>query len=406
MLRTTPDITRQPLNGTDELALLLRNDTALRGRKATVLVDGAVRDTVIHQRVAKALGACRAGTVLLRGGGDLRSVLALAERLAGAELVVGLGGGSLLDQAKLATLAVAGPEVSARLTVPQRSGLVVLAPTPVRPVPLIAVPTTVGTGAESSLVACLTYPHGKRLVMGAALRPEFAVIDPEATVTLPQHLVAEGVLEALFRLTSPYIGDHADLPPQDARVEEAAARLVRLGYEVRDAARAGRRCSGALRREIAELSSGSHDKWFHSGRDPYAVKGWLIANELSSALAIRKMPAVAALLPPLWQAIDAGEVRLGSARRLRRLWSLLRPEAGEPLPADPAPGVAALIDAWGIERSTPLTSDRARAVALRTVRAWGAGLPMLGGLAPDDLTGLLCGTAGPEPPVPKLPPAA
>jgi hypothetical protein len=49
-------------------------------------------------------------------------------RLAGAELVVGLGGGSLLDQAKLATLAVAGPEVCARLTVPQRSGLIVLAP--------------------------------------------------------------------------------------------------------------------------------------------------------------------------------------------------------------------------------------------------------------------------------------
>lgn len=405
-MRTTGDDKRRPLSGTDELARLLRNDAAIRGRNVTVLVDHAVRDSVIHQRVAGALGGACAETLVLHGPGDLRSVLALAERLAGADLVVGLGGGSLLDQAKLATLAVAGPQVSARLTVPQRSGLIVLAPQPMRPVPLIAVPTTVGTGSESSAVACLTYPQGKRLVMGKALRPEVAVIDPEATVTLPQELVAEGVLEALFRLVSPYVGDHGDLPPQDARVEDVARRLVRLGYEVRDAARVGQRCSDGLRREIAELSGSSHDEWFHSGRDPYAVKGWLVANELSSALGIRKMTAVAALLPPLWRAIDAGEERLGSARRLRRLWSLLRSEGLGRLPADPASGMAALIDSWGIDRSVLLTPGRAEAVARRIVRAWGAGLPMLGGLAADDLSSLLREATGQEPLVHGLPPAA
>ncbi|MFE1250890.1 daptide-type RiPP biosynthesis dehydogenase [Streptomyces sp. NPDC058766] len=405
-MTTMGDDKRQPLRGTDELARLLRNDDTIRGRNVTVLVDDAVRDSVIHRRVAGALGGACAETLVFHGSGDLRSVLALAERLAGAELVVGLGGGSLLDQAKLATLAVAGPEVCARLTVPQRSGLIVLAPKPLRPVPLIAVPTTVGTGSESSAVACLTYPQGKRLVMGKALRPEIAVIDPEATVTLPQELVAEGVLEALFRLASPYVGDHGDLPPQDARVEDAARRLVRLGYEVRDAERAGQRCSDELRLEIAELSGSSHDEWFHSGRDPYAVKGWLVANELSSALAIRKMTAVAALLPPLWRAIDSGEGRLGSARRLRRLWSLLRSEGPGQLPADPAYGVAALIDSWGIDRSVLLTPDHAGAIALRIVRAWGAGLPMLGGLAADDLLSLLRDAAGGKPPLQELPPAA
>ncbi|MEU7229364.1 daptide-type RiPP biosynthesis dehydogenase [Streptomyces chrestomyceticus] len=405
-MKTTGGNKRQSLSGADELARLLGNDDVIRGRNVTVLVDDAVRDSAIHQRVAGALGAACAETLVFHGPGDLRSVLALAERLAGAELVVGLGGGSLLDQAKLATLAVAGPGVSARLTVPQRSGLIVLVPQPVRPVPLIAVPTTVGTGSESSAVACLTYPQGKRLIMGKALRPEIAVMDPLATATLPQKLVAEGVLEALFRLVSPYVGDHGDLPPQDARVEDTARRLVRLGYEARDAARAGQRCSDGLRLEIAELSGSSHDAWFHSGRDPYAVKGWLVANELSSALAIRKMTAVAALLPPLWQAIDAGEGRLGSARRLRRLWSLLRSEGPEQLPADPAAGVAALIDSWGVDRSVRLTPDHAEAVALRIVRAWGAGLPMLGGLAAEDLLSLLNEAAGSEPPVQDLPPPA
>ncbi len=118
------------------------------------------------------------------------------------------------------------------------------------------------------------------------------------------------------------------------------------------------------------------------------------------------MTAVAALLPPLWQAIDAGEGRLGSARRLRRLWSLLRSEGPEQLPADPAAGVAALIDSWGVDRSVRLTPDHAEAVALRIVRAWGAGLPMLGGLAAEDLLSLLNEAAGSEPPVQDLPPPA
>ncbi|MFI2032955.1 daptide-type RiPP biosynthesis dehydogenase [Streptomyces buecherae] len=391
------DSPRQPLSGTDELARLLRNGFDVRGRSVAVLVDNAVRDTVIHQRVTAALEGAHSETFVLSGPGDLRGVCTLSGRLADAELVVGLGGGSLLDQAKLATLMASGPELSARLTVPQRSGLIVLAPAPSRPMPLIAVPTTVGTGSESSAVACLAYPQGKRLVMGRVLRPEAAVLAPEATVTLPQELVAEGVLEALFRLVSPYVGDHHDLPPQDARVEAAAGRLVRLGYGVREAARAGERSSDRLRREIAELSGSSHGESFHEGRDPYAVKGWLIANELSTVLAIRKMTAVAALLPVLWRAIDAGERRLGSARRLRRLWSLLRSEGPERLPADPASGVAALIDSWLIERRIAMTPSQTETAARRIVRAWGAGLPMLGGLDGDDLLRLLREAAEPLP---------
>ncbi|MEY9997761.1 alcohol dehydrogenase class IV [Streptomyces sp. V4I8] len=388
-MKTIGDNRPQPLGGTGELAQLLSNDFDIRGRRVAVLVDGAVRDSVIHQRVTAALHGSHNHTLVLHSSGDVSSVLALADRLADAQLVVGLGGGSLLDQAKLATLVAAGPKVSARLTVPQRSGLIVLPSAPTRPMPLIAIPTTVGTGSESSAVACLTYTQRKRLVMGKALQPEVAVIDPEATVTLPQELIAEGVLEALFRLVSPYVGDHSRLPSQDARVETTAGRLVRLGDEVRNAALAGRRCCDRLRREIAEVSGSTHDAWFHAGRDPYAVKGWLIANELSSALAIRKMTAVSALLPPLWQAIDAGEERLGSARRLRRLWSVLRSENPEELPTDPAPGVAALIDSWMIGRRIAVTPSQIEAVAGRIVRAWGAGLPMLGGLESDALLPVL-----------------
>ncbi|MFB4424062.1 daptide-type RiPP biosynthesis dehydogenase [Streptomyces sp. QL37] len=380
---------RGALGSTDELARLLRESPALGATRAALLVDGGVHGTEIHRRVADALGRRPYETLTSNGAGDLDDVLALGGRLEGAGLILALGGGSLLDRAKLASLAASGPETARHLTVPQRSGLIVLTRVPRRSMPLIAVPTTIGTGSETSAVACLAYPDAKRLVMGAALRPEFSVLDPLATVTLPRHLLVEGVLETFFRLVSPYVGDPADLPEPDARVEATAVRLLRLGDEIAEATREGGPATDEQRARSARLSARSHAQHLHDGRDPYAVKGWLIANELSTALGLRKMTAVAALLPPLWQAIDEGEERLGSARRLRRLWAVIRTGLGRSLPDRPAVGVASLIDAWGIERRVVADPEVTGAIAHRIVRAWGAGLPMLGGLGHPDVSRLL-----------------
>ncbi|MFD7028529.1 daptide-type RiPP biosynthesis dehydogenase [Streptomyces sp. NPDC059917] len=383
----------QQLIGCDSLGAWF---TGRPERRITVLVDEAVASAPVTATVRALLAGERYRTRVLElsGPGDLESVVDLADRLADAELVVGIGGGSLLDQAKLAALLRTNPDAYARLTVPQRSGLLVLGPHTAHGLPLVAVPTTVGTGTESSGVACLGYPgQGKRLVMGTALRPRAAVLDPAATATLDDELIAEGVLEALFRAVSPYVGDHGDLPTEDALVETIAERLVRLGHEVRDARRAGRPTDDRLRLEIAKLSALSHAEWAHLGRDLYAVKGWLIANELSSALGVRKMTAVAAILPHLWRAISAGESRLGSAVRLERLWSRLRATDPDALPADPAAGIEALVDSWGIDRGITAGPDRLAAIAGRTVRAWGAGLPMLGGLRTGEVYGLLAEAA-------------
>ncbi|MEV5238096.1 daptide-type RiPP biosynthesis dehydogenase [Streptomyces cinnamoneus] len=372
-------------------------------RRITLLVDSALVDTDVVATVRTLVASPGRHTELvpLSGPGDVDSVLALAGRLDGSELVVGIGGGSLLDQAKLATVARDDRDVRTRLSLPQRSGLVVLPEFTGRGLPLAAVPTTVGTGTEVSGVACLAHPGGKRLVLGMSLQPEVAVLDAAATATLPGELLAEGVLEALFRVTSPYIGDHRATPTEDALVETVAERLVTLGHALA-AARAAQApqapvADPALRLEIAKVSGLSHNAWLHHGRDPYAVKGWLLANELSWALGVRKMTAVAALLPPLWRAISDDEGRLGSAARLERLWSRLRTAGPEPLPAEPAAGVRALIDAWRVDGR--LTADAAAldAVAQRTVRAWGAGLPMLGGLTVGDVRGLLAAAvhAGP-----------
>lgn len=360
-------------------------------RRVCLLVDAGVAESPIVTRVRAQLD--RAGRdaepVVLSGAGNLDTAVELADRLAGVELVVGVGGGSLHDQAKLATLLHENPAARARLSVPQRSGMVVLPDGVRRSVRLFAVPTTLGTGAEVSTVACLEYPGGKRLIAGEGLRPDLAVLDPVATGTLPMELVSEGVLEALFRLVNMYVGDHDDLPTEDALTEAVAERLIAAGHEVRTARLEGRPVDAALRLEIAKLSGLTHSEWMHLGRPSFGNKGWLIANEVSSVLRVRKMRAVAALLPHLWHFVAQGEARLGSARRLARIWSRMRAAHPGELAAEPAEGIAGLIDSWQVDRALRADGPQLDAIAGRIVRAWGAGLPMLGGLTKSEVRDLL-----------------
>ena len=405
---------RTPVLPHDYPGLLARLALPTRGR-TVVLLDPGVAETEFAARIRAAVPAAnrRSDVLVWSRPGDLPGVTELARQVADADLVVAVGGGTVIDQAKLATLLDAHPAVAGRLAVTQRSGLVVLPSDAVRPMPLVAVPTTLGTGTEASAVACLTHSRGKRLVLGSVLTPEASVVDPLATASLPSPLVAEGVLEALFRVVSPYLGDHSELATEDALVEVIAERLAVLGCQVRAARSAGAAVPAEVRVDVARLSGLSHAGWLHRGRDPYSVKGWLIANELSSVLGIRKMTAVATLLPALWAAVAAGEPRLGSARRLARIWARLR-AAGPPelaaLPVDPGPGVAALIDHWLIGRETGAAPELIDQVALRVVRAWGSGLPMLGGLAAADVGRLLAAalpppvrTTAPVIPVPVTP---
>lgn len=101
------------------------------------------------------------------------------------------------------------------------------------------------------------------------------------------------------------------------------------------------------------------------------------------------MTAVAALLPTLFRRTAAGDRRLGSAERLGRLWQGLRSAAPRPLPAEPSAGIAALLEHWGVEHRPTAHPADLDAIAQRTVRAWGAGLPALGGLTLGDVRAVL-----------------
>jgi alcohol dehydrogenase class IV len=115
-----------------------------------------------------------------------------------ANLVLALGGGSVMDTAKVAaTIAAYGGEA-----VDYEGGFMI--PGPI--VPVVAIPTTVGTGSEVTLAAIVkdNANHRKISITSPFLFPRMAVLDPAMVATLPGRLVAWTGMDALTHAIEAY----------------------------------------------------------------------------------------------------------------------------------------------------------------------------------------------------------
>lgn len=119
----------------------------------------------------------------------------------GCEGFIAFGGGSSMDCAKVAAARVVKPNQTVRQ---MRGYLKVLKKLP----PFFAVPTTAGTGSETTVAAVVTDPetHEKNAINDICLRPKFAVLDPELTVGLPPHITSTTGMDALTHAVEAYIG--------------------------------------------------------------------------------------------------------------------------------------------------------------------------------------------------------
>ena len=147
------------------------------------------------------------------------------------DMVIGVGGGSVLDTGKAIAALVTNPgDLLDYLEVIGKGKPLVNAP-----ISYIAIPTTAGTGSEVTRNAVVeaTEQNVKVSLRSPLMLPRLALVDPELTYSLPPEITAASGLDALTQLIEPFVSVKAN-PMTDAICRQGiyhAARSLRRAYE-------------------------------------------------------------------------------------------------------------------------------------------------------------------------------
>lgn len=198
---------------------------ALGGHKV-LLVTG--RDTTRAAPLREGLERLGLSTVTFAVEGEPTVELARegtsTARSAGCDAVVAFGGGSALDAGKaIAALAANGGEPLDYLEVVGR-GQALTKPS----LPLVAIPTTAGTGSEVTRNAVLGVRDAqvKASLRSPHMLPRLALVDPELLAGAPRGVLASSGLDALSQLIEPFLSARAN-PLTDALAREGMRRSAR-----------------------------------------------------------------------------------------------------------------------------------------------------------------------------------
>ncbi|WP_083100986.1 iron-containing alcohol dehydrogenase [Pseudophaeobacter leonis] len=232
---TTPSI-RQSFGGAARLGEVLENlPFAQESRDALFVTDpGIVK-----------LGLCAPALNSLRDRGFNVTVFDAVEPdpkattvLAAVEIakannvacVVGFGGGSSMDVAKvIALLAASDQPIEAAYGVNQATGT---------RLPLVLVPTTAGTGSEVTAVSILTTgTEEKKGIVSPIILPDIALLDAELTLGLPPHITAATGVDAMVHAIEAYTSKSPNNNPISKALALQALDL--LGANIRTAVRDG-----------------------------------------------------------------------------------------------------------------------------------------------------------------------
>ncbi|RPI90064.1 MAG: iron-containing alcohol dehydrogenase [Chloroflexi bacterium] len=214
-----------------EGAALSVEDVSKGRAKRLLLVRGRSSDAI--PRVRQILSAL--GTPFtefeVHGEPTINVVREGVEAARDCDMLIGLGGGSVLDAGKaIAALATNPGDVFDYLEVIGKGQPLVNAP-----LPYIAIPTTAGTGAEVTRNAVLEAPEQnvKVSLRSPLMLPRLALVDPELTYSLPPEITASSGLDALTQLIEPFVSVRAN-PLTDTICREGmqhAARSLRRAYK-------------------------------------------------------------------------------------------------------------------------------------------------------------------------------
>jgi alcohol dehydrogenase len=135
---------------------------------------------------------------------DTALACAKAARDVNASVIIGIGGGSAMDTAKVASIMAHAKQPIAEMfgiELVKEAGL-----------PLILIPTTAGTGSEVTHIAILSdeQEHLKKGIVSAKLFPAIAIVDPELTLGVPKSVTAASGMDALLHAVEAFTSKNAN----------------------------------------------------------------------------------------------------------------------------------------------------------------------------------------------------
>lgn len=236
--------------GVGSIAALPRYAQELGGSKALIITDRTLGKTGIPQRVQAVLP----GSALYDGVNPdphLEHVHAAWDvlRSQGADLLVAVGGGSSIDVAKLVSILETNGgdllDYATHWDHIHTPGL-----------PLIAIPTTVGSGSEMTRGAVFSSPEtkGKAVIVSKYLAPRLAILDPSLLDTLPPAVTASTGADALTQAIEGILSTAAT-PFTDALHLEAI-RLIRTALRPAVASSKDAEAMGTMQQAAAMVGAG------------------------------------------------------------------------------------------------------------------------------------------------------
>jgi alcohol dehydrogenase class IV len=176
------------------VATLLSRQFDVTSGSVLVAADDIVLSAGLARPMFDALAAAGYEVVISSGFGsepssDVVDRAAQRARTADAQVVIGIGGGSVLDSSKLLSLLIRNEGATADWlgAVDPENGVA----------PLLLIPTTCGTGSEATRIAMVTVNGAKRASSCALYVPRAVIIDPDLVATLPGFVVASTAMDAL-----------------------------------------------------------------------------------------------------------------------------------------------------------------------------------------------------------------
>ena len=246
VFNTTPSIRM----GAGEIENLGNISSAICSGCALIVTDAGMVRTGI---VARAEAILQRAGVVVRTYADVvadppEAVVMDAVNMAkGCGLVIGIGGGSSLDVAKLAALlagnvgTLAGAYGLNKATGPR--------------LPLIVIPTTAGTGSEVTPIAIVTTGASEKMgVVSPLIIPDIALLDPELTYNLPAHVTAATGIDAMVHAIEAYASVSPNNNPVSRALAIEALRLI--GGALERAVTAPRDCAARADMLLGSLLAG------------------------------------------------------------------------------------------------------------------------------------------------------